>query len=89
MVLVPDPKRRDRPELFQRTSSDTSGHFSLKGISPGEYKLFAWEDVESDAYQDPEFLQPFENQGESVTIREGSHEDRRLKLIPAESTPTN
>lgn len=89
VVLVPDPKRRDRPELFQRTASDTSGRFSLKGISPGEYKLFAWEDVENGAYQDPEFLQPFENRGESVTIREGSHEDRQLKLIPAESTPAN
>ena len=89
VVLVPDAKRRDHPELFQRTASDTSGHFSLKGISPGEYKLFAWEDVENGAYQDPEFLQPFENRGESVTIREGSREDRQLKLIPAESTPKN
>jgi hypothetical protein len=89
VVLVPDVKHRDRPELFHRTASDTSGHFTLKGISPGEYKLFAWEDVENDAYQDPEFLQPFENQGEGITIREGSHEDRQLKLIPAESTPKN
>ena len=89
VVLVPDTKHRDHADLFKRTASDTSGHFSIKGISPGEYKLFAWEDVENDAYQDPEFLQPFENQGESVTIREGSHEDRQLKLIPAESTPTN
>jgi protocatechuate 3,4-dioxygenase beta subunit len=89
VVLVPDVKRRDRSELFLRTATDSSGHFSLKGISPGEYKLFAWEDVENGAYQDPEFLQPFENQGETVTIREGSRENRQLKLIPAESTPKN
>jgi protocatechuate 3,4-dioxygenase beta subunit len=89
VVLVPDAKHRDHAGLFKRTASDTSGHFSFKGISPGEYKLFAWEDVENGAYQDPEFLQPFENQGESVTIREGSRENRQLKLIPAESTPKN
>lgn len=89
VVLVPDAARRERMELFKTTATDTSGHFSLKGISPGEYKLFAWEDIEAGAYQDPEFLQPFENQGENVTIREGSRENRQLKLIPAESTPKN
>lgn len=87
VVLVPDAPHRERLELFKTAASDTSGHFSLKGISPGEYKLFAWEDIETGAYQDPEFLQPFESLGESVTIREGSHENRQLKLIPAESTP--
>ena len=89
VVLVPDAKHRDHAELFKRSASDSSGHFSFQGISPGEYKLFAWEDVENGAYQDPEFLQPFENQGESVGIREGGRENRQLKLIPAESTPKN
>jgi len=89
VVLVPDAAHRQRTDLFKTTATDTSGHFSLKGISPGEYKLFAWEDIEPGAYQDPEFLAPFENQGESVTIREGSRENRQLKLIPAESTPKN
>jgi len=89
VVLVPDTRHRERQDLFKTAASDTSGHFSLKGISPGEYKLFAWEDVEMGAYQDPEFLKPFESRGESVTIREGSHENQQLKLIPADSTPKN
>jgi hypothetical protein len=87
VVLVPDAPRREQSALFKTASSDTSGHFSLQGITPGDYKLFAWEDVESGAYQDPEFLKPFESAGESVTIREGGRESRQLKLIPAESTP--
>lgn len=31
-----------------------------KAIAPGAYKLFAWEDVETGAYKDPEFLKAFE-----------------------------
>jgi alpha-tubulin suppressor-like RCC1 family protein len=87
VVLVPDAAHRQRADLFKRTVTDTAGHFTLTGVSPGEYRLFAWEDVETGAYQDPEFLQPFESKGESITIREGGHESRQLKLIPTESTP--
>ncbi len=87
VVLVPDAPRREQSAFFKTASSDTAGHFNIQGIAPGEYKLFAWEDVESGAYQDPEFLKPFESAGESVTIHEGGRESRQLKLIPAESTP--
>ena len=87
VVLVPDAPRREQSTLFKTANTDTSGHFNIQGITPGDYKLFAWEDVESGAYQDPEFLKPFESAGESVAIREGGRESRQLKLIPAESTP--
>lgn len=54
-----------------------------KAIAPGAYKLFAWEDVETGAYKDPEFLKAFEALGERTTIQENSHESAELKLIPA------
>jgi hypothetical protein len=42
--------------------------------------------VESGAYQDPDFLKPYESAGETVNIKERTHETVQLKLIPAEST---
>jgi hypothetical protein len=87
VVLVPDAQHRQREALFKVAVTDTAGHFSLKGINPGEFKLFAWEDIEGGEYQDPEFLKAYESQGENVTIREGSRENRQLKLITAEVTP--
>jgi protocatechuate 3,4-dioxygenase beta subunit len=87
VVLVPNAPRREQSALFKTASTDTSGHFNIQGIAPGDYQLFAWEDVESGAYQDPEFLKPFESVGEGVTVREGGRESRQLKLIPAESIP--
>jgi hypothetical protein len=89
VVLVPDVRHRDQPQLFKLTGLNASGHFTIAGIAPGDYKLFAWQEVESDAYQDPEFLKPYEVQGQSLTIREGSRENMQLKLIPAEAAPKN
>ena len=85
VVLVPDERHRQQTSLFKFGTTDTSGHFTMTGIAPGEYKLFAWEDNEA-VYDDPEFLKPFENRGESISIREGSRETKQLKIIPADET---
>jgi hypothetical protein len=83
VVLVPGTGLREQTRLFKDVATDQTGHFSVKGIAPGDYKLFAWEDIEPGAYQDPEFLKPFESLGETFSIREGSRETTQLKLIPA------
>jgi hypothetical protein len=84
VVLVPEPKLRDRSEDFKQVTTDQYGRFILKTIEPGEYKLFAWEDVERGEYMDPEFLRPVEERGHAISIHEGSRESVELKLIPAE-----
>jgi hypothetical protein len=85
VVLVPDEPRRAQTRLYKDVSTDQYGRFNIKGIAPGGYKLFAWEEVESGAYQDPDFLKAFEALGERKAIREGSRESAQLKLIPAEN----
>jgi protocatechuate 3,4-dioxygenase beta subunit len=87
VALVPDAPRRERLMLFKTAATDTTGHFSITGIAPGEYKLFAWEQIEEGAYQDPEFLKVYENQGQAVTIREGSRETAPLKVISVSDAP--
>jgi hypothetical protein len=87
VVLVPDEQHREQSSLFKTGRTDQYGHFALRGLAPGDYKLFAWEQVEMGAYQDPEFIKPFENKGENITIREGSRETRQLRLIPADAAP--
>ncbi len=84
VVLVPDERRRKRTDLFKNTTTDQYGRFTLRGIPPGEYKLFAWEDVEPGAYQDSEFLRPYEDKGKEVRIGEGDRLQVELALIPAE-----
>jgi hypothetical protein len=83
VALVPDPPHRNDGQLFKSVTTDQNGHFLLQGISPGDYKVFAWEKVEAGAYRSPEFLQPFENQGQSVHITEGSRNSVQVEMIPA------
>lgn len=85
VVLVPKSKeRRERVLFFPTGTTDQNGHFTLKNVEPGDYKAFAWEEVEYGAYMDPEFLKPVESKGESVTVRESGWEKVELKVIPAE-----
>jgi hypothetical protein len=84
VVLVPEPARRSQSRFYKETTTDQYGRYDIKGIAPGEYKLFAWDDVETGAYEDTEFLKNFEALGESVAIRDGGHESKQLRLIVSE-----
>jgi hypothetical protein len=57
----------------------------MNGISPGDYKLFAWEDVPKDAWQDQDFISMFESRGKAIHIDEGSNEISQLTVVPADT----
>jgi hypothetical protein len=83
VVLVPGARHRERRELFKTTTTDQYGRFTLRGISPGEYKLFAWQEIEPGAYQDPDFLRAYETKGHTLRITEGEGVIVELRLIPS------
>jgi hypothetical protein len=85
VVLVPDEPRRSQTRLYKDATTDQYGRFTIMGIAPGGYKLFAWEEVEDGAYEDPDYLKAYEALGEPKNIRERSRESAQLKLIPAEA----
>ncbi|HXW16636.1 MAG TPA: carboxypeptidase-like regulatory domain-containing protein, partial [Terriglobia bacterium] len=86
VALVPDPPHRGEKRLFKSVTTDQNGHFVLQGLSPGDYKVFAWEKIESGAYTSSEFLLPYEKLGESVHITEGSRNSVQLDLIAAKDS---
>jgi hypothetical protein len=82
VVLVPQEKeRRDQEWYYKMVTADRSGSFTLKSVAPGEYKLYAWDEIEDGAYMDPEFMKPFESKGESVSVQESSQLSEHLTLI--------
>ncbi len=87
VVLIPDAARRSQEHLYKSTSTDQYGQFKIQGVSPGGYKLFAWEKVEAGAYQDAEFLRPYEDRSYEVHVEEGSQLSAQLDLIPAAGQP--
>jgi hypothetical protein len=62
--------------------TDASGRFQIADVPPGDYKIFAWESVESRAWQDPDFVRQYEAQGTSVRVVEGRNSAIELMSIP-------
>jgi 5-hydroxyisourate hydrolase-like protein (transthyretin family) len=84
IVLVPDATHRHRMDLYRTASSDALGRFKIQGIPPGDYKAFAWEDIESGAWQDADFMRQFEDRGRSVRTGEGGQSNIELRVIPTQ-----
>ncbi len=82
VVAVPDAPLRSREDRYCNTVADQGGHFTLHGLAPGNYTLFAWESVEGEAYYDPEFVKLYEGQGSTLRLSEGDHKSVPLQLIP-------
>jgi hypothetical protein len=73
VTLVPNlsTARLYRTDMYKTTSSDAGGQFEVKGLPPGEYKVFALEGFEKDAWVDPDFFKPYEERGLIVNVGEG------------------
>ena len=84
VVIVPDPAHRTRTDLYRTASTDALGHFHVEGIPPGDYKAFAWESVDSGAWQDSEFIRQYEDRGKPVRISENGQASIELRIIPAQ-----
>jgi hypothetical protein len=82
LALVPDQPLVKRIDMYRNATSDASGKVHWDGVIPGEYKIFAWEDVESGAWADPEFMRNFEDRGTSVRIDDRGRATVNAKVIP-------
>ena len=85
VVLAPEAKFRDVRSFYHFAASDDKGHFEIKGVTPGRYRLYAFEEVDQRSVQDADFMKPFESAGVTVTLREGKNEPRNISMIPAQS----
>ena len=83
VVLVPRPDRRQRADLYKVVSTDAAGRFRIPNVPPEDYKLFAWEDVETNAWLDPQFIRLDEERGQALRIGEGARVTVDVPVIPA------
>ena len=86
VVAVPDESKRQFARLYKAERTDQNGAFSLHGLVPGKYKLFSWSSVEEGAWEDEDFLKPFEEKGETVEVQEGDRKSLELKLIASKDS---
>jgi len=83
VVIVPSQNHRGNPSLFKTAFSDQNGKFSLRGVAPGDYSVFAWEDIENGAWENEEYLKDFENRAMHITVLPGTSSSISVRLIPA------
>ena len=83
VVAVPDEGDRSRSDRYKQVASDESGRFRFQGLPPGSYTLFAFEDIEEGAWQDPDALRSYGGRGASVRISDGNDETVALTVITA------
>lgn len=81
IVLIPEPPRRNRADLYDALGTDALGHAHLTGIAPGDYRIFAWDDIPADAWQDSDFIRPYESRGKLIHVGEGNTGSVQLELI--------
>jgi 5-hydroxyisourate hydrolase-like protein (transthyretin family) len=85
VVLVPEA--RENIELYKAVYANKDGRFTLSGIAPGSYKLFAWDSLEGHDYFDPEVLKRFEEKGIPLRVTNSSKQTQDLELLLMQALP--
>ena len=80
IALQSDPKR---PFHQKGTLTDGSGVFRLANVPPGEYYLFATDDIPAGALEDEEFIKPFLSKAKHIRVSEGARVNQDLELLPS------
>ena len=78
VVLIPDEPRRSRRDLYAVTRADFGGRFNVDAIAAGDYKVFAWRNVDTGAWFFSEFTGPYERRAVSVTV--GTAETKTVEV---------
>ena len=81
VALVP-ATRRQNDALYYMSRSDSTGAFMIRGIAPGDYKMFAWDVMPPGAYTNAAFLEKYEERAIAVTIAPGAKVTSKVTAIP-------
>ena len=71
-----------RADWYRSVTVDSSGTFEFRGLPPGQYNVYAWEDVDAGAWFNPAFLRNFEPNRRSIRVAEGQRETTDILAAP-------
>lgn len=83
VVAVPDTEKRARADSYQQQVSDGAGHFVVRGLNPGSFRVLAFE-VLLDDWHKAGFLKMYAGKGETGELEEGGKKSVTVKIIVAE-----
>ena len=83
LMAAPDDADRIAEGGMSVTSVEGGGHFTIAGIEPGKYRLYAFAGIEPWAMQqNPGVLKALEGRGVQVDLEEGAKATAEVQIIP-------
>jgi Carboxypeptidase regulatory-like domain len=83
VAVVPTIPLRHNRARYQSAISDINGRFIIGNIIPGDYKVFAWDDIPSGAYFNSKFIMRYEDRGHAINVLQSSTTTVELNALPA------
>lgn len=83
VLLAPKIHEMATLGLYQAQYTDGDGKVRFHGIRPGAYRVFAFEELQPGAWNDPEFLKPYAAMAAPVTLVESQKATLPAKRIAA------
>ena len=82
VVALPEGSPPYRADRYRSVTVDSSGTFEFRGLPPGQYNVYAWEDVDVGAWFNPAFLRNFEPNRRSIRVDEGQRQTTDILAAP-------
>jgi hypothetical protein len=83
VVLVPPTNRRSNPRLFRVVATDDNGKFSIPGVMPSGYTIYAWGDRPfREPWLNEAYLSKYDGRGKSINVAARGIVETDLDVIP-------
>jgi len=85
--IVVFPQDRDKwtpnSRYMKTTRPDQDGRYKINGVPPGEYLVIALDYLDTNEWNDPEFLDKIRSKATSFSVNEGETKSVDLRITPA------
>jgi hypothetical protein len=90
LLLVPDFSDKINVDAIRTMRADSKGKFVIRGVAPGIYRLFAFEDIEiNELLNQLDLLKGYEANAQLVRVEEGGKYAVEVKPVPTERVAGN
>ncbi len=81
VAVLADPLRPERAYLNKFAVADQDGRFTIRGLAPGDYRVYAFEEAPAGLARDPGIATPYERHSVKIDLDEGESKRVELKAI--------